>query len=478
MLDIDWTTDAQIREALSVPNPDYEMAQREKLPGWRKMPKKLWLWEQVGRGENAEMVLPRGFLPRLLKGLRAKGFTPTLIDHRTVPHALSGANTYPTLRPDQTEAMVALGRAGSGILQAPAGAGKTVTALDLIVRARTPALVIVSTTNIAQQWRDRAKEHYEMDAGLVGDGKMEIKPLTIALQQTLWSRREEFDRTQWWDQWGMAILDECHHAPAQTYTEILQRFPALYRLGLSATPERKEGTLALAEAVIGPVCHTIDRATLVRNGVLVLPTVIVSRTNFSFPYRPTGYDADGKLRRNNYTEMANALIQDEDRNRQIAEAIVYEYNQGSVCLVVSRRLAHLSYLDELVRDIGIISLDERLMLTGAQDTDRRMEIAKRADQGRCIIFSTIADEALDIPRLDRIFLVWPTRLSSVIEQQIGRIERTHPKKKDAIVYDFFDANVDPLRSQFRLRRTNVYDARGMMTMFQQTEVELAGRRRS
>jgi superfamily II DNA or RNA helicase len=469
MWDTDWDSDAQIREALTVPNPDYEMARRERLPGWRTMPSVLRLWREEGRGKDAVMVLPRGFLPRLLRGLSAKGVTPTLIDGRIGSDGSPGPSQRPTLRPDQVAASQMMAGAESGILQAPPGAGKTVVALNLIV-TRMPACVIVNTTNIAAQWRDRAKEHFGLEAGLVGDGSMNVRPLTIALQQTLWSRREEFDQMGWWDQFATVVLDECHHAPAETYTEVLQRFPARYRLGLSATPERKAGQLALAEAIIGPIAHEVDRRTLLQAGVLVHPMVLVMKTNFDFPYYSTGSDDDGKFRRNNYTPMMEALVRDDNRNQIVADAIGYEYSQGAACLVVSRRLEHMERLKRMV------GFDRCFMLTGAQDTAERMRIAREADEGPCVIFSTIADEAVDIPRLDRIFLPWPTRLTSLVRQQIGRIERAHPNKKDAVVYDFFDIRIDPLRSQFRLRRKNIYDAEGMLCMFQDLASDLKGQK--
>jgi superfamily II DNA or RNA helicase len=75
-----------------------------------------------------------------------------------------------------------------------------------------------------------------------------------------------------------------------------------------------------------------------------------------------------------------------------------------------------------------------------------------------ILFSTLADEALDIPRLDSIFLVFPQRNPGLIEQQIGRICREHPAKQSTSVFDFVDNNVGPLNAQWMVRRKIVYEA--------------------
>jgi superfamily II DNA or RNA helicase len=101
------------------------------------------------------------------------------------------------------------------------------------------------------------------------------------------------------------------------------------------------------------------------------------------------------------------------------------------------------------------------MLTGKEDTEERMRVAREAESGQCVVFSTIADEALDVPRLDKLYLVWPTKNSAVIRQQIGRIERVHPSKKSATVYDFVDAEVQPLYKQWIKRGIDVYAAEGL-----------------
>lgn len=78
------------------------------------------------------------------------------------------------------------------------------------------------------------------------------------------------------------------------------------------------------------------------------------------------------------------------------------------------------------------------MFTGEQESGERMEIVARADRGRCVLFSTIADEALDIPRLDTLVLAFPGRNVEKYKQKIGRIERSHPDKLAPLVIDFSD----------------------------------------
>jgi len=68
----------------------------------------------------------------------------------------------------------------------------------------------------------------------------------------------------------------------------------------------------------------------------------------------------------------------------------------------------------------------------------------------------LADEGLDIPRLDRLFLTCPIRSINKVNQQIGRILRKFPGKEDAIVFDFRDSLVSLAESQFHTRLKQVY----------------------
>jgi superfamily II DNA or RNA helicase len=148
------------------------------------------------------------------------------------------------------------------------------------------------------------------------------------------------------------------------------------------------------------------------------------------------------------------LVRDEQRTDLVAANIAHELRHGHCVLVLSKRLAHLDAM--MSRVAAIHGDDSRLfMFTGRQSTDRRMEVQAEAEKGSCVLFSTIADEALDIPRIDRIHFAWPTRNTDIIRQQIGRGERPHPEKKDVVVNDYLD-DVGPLKGQLRDRVDRVY----------------------
>lgn len=436
------------------------------------MPNEISLWSY----DNYEVRIPRGLAHQLNNFAESYGHKIEWEDRRTYSEeSVHSELDEISVRVYQYTAIDSILKAEQGYWKSPPGSGKTVAVLEAIRRSGQKSLVIVNTTNIAEQWRERARTFLRRDVGLIGDGHIDLQDITIAMQQTLWSRIDEFD----FDQWGFVCLDECHHLPAETFTEVLSRFPARYRIGVSGTPAKNFGWKPLLEATLGPQIHETKKETLVNQGWLIKPIVEAHYTGFTFPFFSThehfGYkqnkkclepfctrDNDKKRHGNNYQEMVSALVKDDDRNLRISANIWRELIQGHCVLVLSRRLGHLSDLRNMTEER--LELERKsqktFMLTGKETTEERMTVAELADKGSCVIFSTLADEALDIPRIDRIHLAYPSRNPDLIRQQIGRGERPHPDKTDVIVYDYVDS-AGPLQNQYRERAREVYTQEGL-----------------
>jgi superfamily II DNA or RNA helicase len=90
-------------------------------------------------------------------------------------------------------------------------------------------------------------------------------------------------------------------------------------------------------------------------------------------------------------------------------------------------------------------------MRGADSRDRRREVSELADEGHCAIFATVADEGTDIPRLDRLHLTWPSRKARTLTQQVGRVLRRHPEKREVIIIDYADLQQPVFRSQVYAR---------------------------
>lgn len=444
-----------LRQKVAFKNPAKEMAQKEHLYGWWKMADYIDLWSE----DDKHFYVPRGYA---LEELELE-----LLDKRVRGYVDYSDLTKVALRDYQEYACGWIMESQQGVWIAPPGAGKTTTTLEAIRRSGQKALIIVDKTNIAEQWRDRARQFLGMDIGLLGDGISDVRNITVALQQTLHSRKEALKKKGFFDQWGFVVVDECHHVTAETFQNVISEFSSHYRIGISATPYKSKGYEGIVDIVLGPTIHTTDKQYLREHSWLIKPKVKIWSTGFDHEYFSThktnGVDCfvenctrDPAKRRhqNNYADITTALVDDQERNLLIARNVSLELDNNNCIVVLSKRLKHLNEIAKWVESIQGTSR-YNYMFTGKQTTQERMEIVKRADDGKCVLYSTIADEALDIPRLDRVHLAWPTRNTDLIVQQVGRIERPHKDKIDAIINDYLD-DVGPLRSQLKERATEVY----------------------
>lgn len=434
-------------EALSVPNQAKKEALKARRWDARDMPDTIPMY----RFERGEFCMPRGFLSDLQRGLKELGHTWRIDDRRSFEQ-LYRIGEVISLRDWQAKAVPVLMQSEHGIWKAPAGSGKTVGVLAMVRKLAVKSLVIVNTKDILWQWQERAFQflgpHYPV--GQIGDNTFDVSGyLTIATAQTLVSRYDQLEADGFFEEFGAVYLDECHWATAETYMKIMNRFSARVREGVSATPD-KTGDFELAKLVLGPIVHVTKPAEV---DTLMKPKLIRVPTKFGFSYKsPTS-----RWTKSNYPEMLDALIDDRERNKLIA-SIVNQHGVGHHGLLFTARIRHLEILRSYIEELGYS--DPILTLTGQNSNDERKAAKEFVGREPSLLMSTVANEALDIPRLDRGFLVYPQGNVGLVTQQIGRFERVHPDKIDAVIFDFADLNVGPTERQWRKRRTEVYMPRG------------------
>jgi superfamily II DNA or RNA helicase len=301
-------------------------------------------------------------------------------------------------------------------------------------------LVLVHTKDLLQQWIERFHEFTNIRPGAIQEGEFDIRDVTIGMVQSL---NKPLDK-DFVDQWGLTLLDECHHCAALSFGKLVNQFPAKYRYGLTATPERRDGLSFILTGVMGRIIHEIKRDDLFTNGEIMEPFIKVIHTNFYLPEVQS------------YGAMITAITEDESRNNQILKLVAGEARAGHFCLVLSERIDHVHALWEQFclqyRDIPSAGITSR-------STQKIRDAAlKEMSKGKIQILcaTKLADEGLDIPRLDRLFLTCPIRSVNKVNQQIGRILRIFPGKRDAIAFDFRDSLVSLAESQYHTRLKKVY----------------------
>lgn len=432
---IDSSLESELKNRLTIDNPKYLAA--KKYGRWigKSLKPKLKYYSEAARQEG--LRFPRGFSNQaVLLCRQISGLSPEIVDNRRmlteVEFVFRGK-----LRDYQQEALALVCRRSFGVLEAGTGSGKTVMALAAIAARKQPSLVVVHTKELLYQWRERAEEFLGVEAGLIGDGKFTIAPLTIAIVNSARKRAGELV-----EHFGHLVVDECHRVPATLFTDVVSKFDCHYLLGLSATAFRNDdGLTRLIYCFMGDRIHKVDQGELQATGAIVRPQLIRRPTTFSYGYR------------GDYQALIKTLVKHEGRNRQIAEDIyeVVQEPEGGIVLVVSDRVGHCQLFARILTERGV----KAEVLTGQIGPERRAEIVARVQSGEVqVLVATLQliSEGFDCPGLSTLFLTTPITFEGRLLQVIGRVMRPAQNKR-ARVFDYVDAEVPTLNRSANIRRS-------------------------
>lgn len=413
-------------EHLVIPNPEY--AKKVRMHFWvGNTPKTLSLYERRG---NA-LILPFGILRDVQHFLWGHPCTSEFPE----PVEIAYGGEVP-LYSYQDDAVNVVKECRYGILQSPAGSGKTQMGIALVMRYGRRALWLTHTADLLNQSKARAERY--MDKRLIGtitEGKVNIgQGITFATIQTMC----RLDLAQYKDLWDVIIVDECHRV-AGTPTAMTQFFKVLnslsarHKYGLSATVHRADGMIPATYALLGHVVHTVpDEAVkdkIMQVGIKPLGTgVKLSRECLN---------TDGTI---NYTKLISYLCENKERTHYIGSWIVAEADHP--CLILSDRLNHLealmNTLPRSMREMSVMISGKMTTKKGKAEREQAIEDMRTGRKRYLFATYSLAKEGLDIPCLERLFLTTPQKDYAVITQSIGRIARTHEGKKPPIAYDFVD----------------------------------------
>ena len=413
-------------EHLVIPNPEY--AKKVRMHFWvGNTPKTLSLYERRG---NA-LILPFG----ILRDVQHFLWGHPCMSEFPEPVEIAYGGEVP-LYSYQDDAVNVVKECRYGILQSPAGSGKTQMGIALVMRYGRRALWLTHTADLLNQSKARAERY--MDKRLIGtitEGKVNIgQGITFATIQTMC----RLDLAQYKDLWDVIIVDECHRV-AGTPTAMTQFFKVLnslsarHKYGLSATVHRADGMIPATYALLGHVVHTVpDEAVkdkIMQVGIKPLGTgVKLSRECLN---------TDGTI---NYTKLISYLCENKERTHYIGSWIVAEADHP--CLILSDRLNHLealmNTLPRSMREMSVMISGKMTTKKGKAEREQAIEDMRTGRKRYLFATYSLAKEGLDIPCLERLFLTTPQKDYAVITQSIGRIARTHEGKKPPIAYDFVD----------------------------------------
>lgn len=304
------------------------------------------------------------------------------------------------------------------------GTGKTLIAVQDAKKVNGRVLFVAHTQTLVYQAYKVFQEQWpEASAGLYVDGRKDSDQQVIcgSIQSVALNLDSFHD-----DDFDYLIIDEAHHASAETYQKILAYFKPKFTLGLTATPERADGVDVLE--IFQKTARKLDIKTAVELGALVPVRCIRVKTNIDISkvkYNSVRYDI---------RDLEDKLCIVE-RNQLILNTwLEYVGNKRTVCFCVS--VKHAKEMAKMFQDAGVPAR----AVSGSNKASERSEALQLFADGELKVLCAcdLLNEGWDCPQTEVIFAARPTMSKVLYTQQIGRGMRTYPGKEHLMVFDFVD----------------------------------------
>jgi len=371
--------------------------------------------------DETHLMLPRGLQNKVCDFFNANGVTFNIDDKRYF-------NSYETkevkfkLRPEQDDAINEIMKNDFCICVAPPGFGKTLIGAKMFEKRACKTLIIVNKNMLLNQWIERFVDYFEYDKkdiGYLGKSKNKLNGnIDVATMQSLKNSPEYIHN------YSFVIIDECHHIPAVTFEQIVKNFRGKFILGLSATPNRKDGLQPILYQQLGDIAYEYKKKKTHYNKLKIVRTDFISEAS-------------------NYASIINELCIDEARNKLIINSI--KENITRKILLLTDRIEHINILEHLLmlENIDYVSIH------GSMNKKEQVENMNLVKEKSLILATTsYFGEGIDFPHLNTIMFVTPISYYGRLIQYLGRIGRGN---QECLAIDFLDSNNAMLNSAHKKR---------------------------
>ncbi|MBL7118190.1 MAG: DEAD/DEAH box helicase family protein [Candidatus Syntrophoarchaeum sp.] len=356
-----------------------------------------------------------------------------------------------TLHDYQKDALNKWLQTRNGVLVLPTGAGKTIIGLKAISVLNVPALVVVPTLELVQQWKKELENKFGIEVGTYsGEGHL-LKPITVSTYDTAYLRAEELG-----NRFLLLIFDEVHHLPSPGYANIAELFIAPYRLGLTATYEREDGLHKELERLIGGKVYEIGIDKLSGKHLAEYETrkivtdltaeeraeyekyhaiftdflkkkkiILKSPTDFRLLVMRSGRDAKARealLARNRARGIA---LNSESKLNALSEILNNHFGKRMIIFTEHNSLVYAISKEFLIPAI-----------THTTHKEERAEILNNFREGKykVVVTSKVLEEGIDVPEASVGVILSGTGSKREYKQRLGRILRKKEGKL-AILYE-------------------------------------------
>ena len=444
----------QIRRLSAFDNPIFYKNHNLGFSNWNQ-PRIIYLGEDI----NDYIKIPRGLLKTLLNKCHSSNIEYEIVDKREKGKPINVSFTG-KLRDEQLTAASDLLNYDNGVLNAATAFGKTVVSSYLISQRKVNTLIIMQSVSLIDQWVDELHRFLEINEDLpvykTKTGKEKQRKDLIGVlhgsKNTLTGIIDVVSVNSIYDnegncrlnhEYGMVIVDECHHGASHVFENVLRQINSKYIYGVSANDKRIDRLEKKVYMQLGPIRHQYTSKERIEKQ---------SIDHHVYP-RFTRIMALGDSK--NDLNSAYAFIsKNENRNNMIISDIKKCIEENRTPIVLTRYKDHAKSLYESLKKNV---LNHTYLIYGDHTLKENEEVRKTIlalshDEPFILVAtSQSVGEGFNVPRLDTLFLTSPVSGEPLVDQFLGRINRDYKYKKSAIVYDYVDSHIHYFNNMYKKR---------------------------
>jgi len=390
--------------------------------------KKLVMYDKSKLDGKSALGIWRGNIPLLQQIFQ--GFR--VIDTRSKPTVTHSLEFTKKLRSYQKEAIIQWARArGNGIIEAPARSGKTVLGTYIISRLGLKTLLLCHQEELLDQFY----ETFENFTNLKEVSKLNNAPVVclakggnitdlvkadvdviLSTYQTFISTYGATRLQKVKDSFGMLMVDECHTCGADKYSKVVSRINSVFRIGLTATPDRKDEMDVLAKFALGPVVAAVTPKQMTGQAKLI-------HTGF----KPKNWS--------HWPTLINRISNSKTRDRLIINFVLKDLKtKRHLLLVVDRRKHALALKDRLDKK----NVHSVVLMGGVRDSKNILKQARLGNIPVTIATRKKVRYGINVPIWDTYYCLTPLNNPPNFYQEFSRIRTPHKNKKEPLVRLFID----------------------------------------
>lgn len=441
-----------LKRLAAFPNPEFRAKQAMRLPVYG-IPRVL----DCGYEDNDYIGIPRGCQDTVIELLEQYGVATILDDRRCAGRSID-VSFSGELRTEQEPAAQALLARDTGVLSATTAFGKTVIGAHLIGQCKVNTLILVPSSALLVQWKASLEQFLSIQEvlpeppkkrgrkkevsliGQIGSGKNTRGGIIdIAIMQSLFEGDERKVKS-FVAEYGMVLVDECHHVAAFTFESILKAVEAKFVYGLSATPVRKDGHHPIIFMQCGPVRYLVDAKSQASKHTFshfVIPRF--TRT------RLPGADT--------YQHLCDGIMENDARNELILSDVRKLVQNGRTPILLTQRKEHATLLAAKLE--GVIQNVSLLVGSDGQKRKREklaaLQSVPSGEELVVVATGKYIGEGFDAPRLDTLLLAMPISWQGTLAQYAGRLHRNYEGKREVCIFDYVDIHIPTLERMYHKR---------------------------